>query len=823
MGWWSRRKARRAARKSTPSSSAYGSSGTSGGSTTSSNYSSVSSALSGTGGGTLTKTSSSGGSSSSSSRSSSGGGSSSSSTLGSSNLAADYPAVEQPIEQSLQSAGVTSAETGRLSPSGGTSSGRLTPVKTTSSYGAYNPSKDTSAWSRGFTALKGGNVKDAFNQFSTKKGLSGEDKVFVSSKFGDIDISGYSKLQQRAYANALGEGGVQTKTELQSGADIERRQVLTDVDVGGQNLYEETIVPQISSRITGYQAAVDEGTLDVETAQTMLDKEIVDLTKGFETSAEYIQLTDNAKDKYKSIKSYDTTSGKSSMFGDLVKTGELALSFTPPGAAIELAKASQKDTQKAQAKALAGLYGGKTDTYSGGGKLSLNTAIAAGGVALIGGGSALGSFRSIEKGLVADELSALSSSKIKFKTNINKGTGLSETFAVQEYGGLTKTTEITGLIKRTESGKFLIPEGTISSEISGDLAWNIRGGLDGSKFIGTQIGNFGSSSAGVFAGTKGEVDIFSTISKSTITPISETSAIFKIPRTLRGASKEGKLIGKQLANIKYGGETIKSFETGAFLKTKPQVGFDTAATKDSTGVIFEIEKSSEKTIGKKFTGGKRTPFADTFKVEKPDIKFETTTPKSTSSQSNVLVEGKIEPPKLGTSSPTVKGLKQYSVNEIKVGTRSRIIPKVGLGVQSLGQKINILNKQSFIPLQKLSPKIDQIQVPKLDTFQIQSPRTSLKTGVLTPTLNVSGLSTGFSPKIASLGGFGLFAGLPKPNLQFKRPGGVGKFKGGRDYGYIQSFGGWFTGKVGKTKGLMIGGREVYTGMEVRGREVKKKK
>ncbi len=596
MGWWSRRKARRAARKSTPSSSAYGSSGTSGGSTTSSNYSSVSSALSGTGGGTLTKTSSSGGSSSSSSRSSSGGGSSSSSTLGSSNLAADYPAVEQPIEQSLQSAGVTSAETGRLSPSGGTSSGRLTPVKTTSSYGAYNPSKDTSAWSRGFTALKGGNVKDAFNQFSTKKGLSGEDKVFVSSKFGDIDISGYSKLQQRAYANALGEGGVQTKTELQSGADIERRQVLTDVDVGGQNLYEETIVPQISSRITGYQAAVDEGTLDVETAQTMLDKEIVDLTKGFETSAEYIQLTDNAKDKYKSIKSYDTTSGKSSMFGDLVKTGELALSFTPPGAAIELAKASQKDTQKAQAKALAGLYGGKTDTYSGGGKLSLNTAIAAGGVALIGGGSALGSFRSIEKGLVADELSALSSSKIKFKTNINKGTGLSETFAVQEYGGLTKTTEITGLIKRTESGKFLIPEGTISSEISGDLAWNIRGGLDGSKFIGTQIGNFGSSSAGVFAGTKGEVDIFSTISKSTITPISETSAIFKIPRTLRGASKEGKLIGKQLANIKYGGETIKSFETGAFLKTKPQVGFDTAATKDSTGVIFEIEKSSEKQL-----------------------------------------------------------------------------------------------------------------------------------------------------------------------------------------------------------------------------------
>jgi len=64
---------------------------------------------------------------------------------------------------------------------------------------------------------------------------------------------------------------------------------------------------------------------------------------------------------------------------------------------------------------------------------------------------------------------------------------------------------------------------------------------------------------------------------------------------------------------------------------------------------------------------------------------------------------------------------------------------------------------------------------------------------------------------------------PNQTYNSKRPGGVGKFKGGRDYGYIQSFGGWFTGKVGKTKGLMIGGREVYTGLEIRGREVKKKK
>jgi len=111
------------------------------------------------------------------------------------------------------------------------------------------------------------------------------------------------------------------------------------------------------------------------------------------------------------------------------------------------------------------------------------------------------------------------------------------------------------------------------------------------------------------------------------------------------------------------------------------------------------------------------------------------------------------------------------------------------------------------------------------TGQVSGTKSAFDTGFVTSTFNLTTTTpqtrTPFTP--IPISEFGLIGNLPKPNLQFKRPGGVGKFKGGRDYGYIQSFGGWFTGKVGKTKGLMIGGREVYTGLEIRGREVKKKK
>ena len=485
--------------------------------------------------------------------------------------------------------------------------------------------------------------------------------------------------------------------------------------------------------------------------------------------------------------------------------GEFGLSLTPPGAAIELAKSSQKDPLVYQ-------DGSITSPLTG------RTALAGAGVALVGGGTALGSYRAIEKGLVADELFSLSKAPSQFISTVDQTTGKVSTKAFQEFGALTRETTFTGKLSKTESGKLFIPEGTGTSRISGDLPWNIRGGVKPSKYIGIQEFSFGSTGTGIKAGTRGEVDIYSTIGKSSITPIAETSAIYKIPSTSKGATREGKLIGGQLSKVSFGGDTIKSFETGALFRTK---GFDFGATERSKGIIFKVDSAPKNTFGFKTGTGKKTPFM----IEAPsqptksivDIK-----PTGKTSTGFSTPTASIKPSTTYSPISKVETLTQFKAPKIKLGGKSLRGFKAGLGVQSI-TGIDTGIKQFQPTRSTITPRLKPFEVPGLkEGFSAE-----LKTDQLTsPSFNIP--STGTS----SFGGF-TGVGLPtvpiippiKPNLFLKKEKGSRSFSAERLYKYTPSFGvavGLSEGTT--TKGISFGGRkDVFTGFEQRKYKKKSKK
>jgi len=675
-----------------------------------------------------------------------------------------------------------------------------------------------------------GGLGEGFQQLFTSRKQKGQEEVFLGGeKFGDVDVSMWTEGQKRRFSNLMGGDVIKTKFEVEEkrlGKEIGIKEEFQSTAQEKFNIFAE---PLVEARTRGFQTAVDLGQMEVGEAQKQLDIELGGISTGFMDSPEYKKLTGEAKEKIGDVGKRYSNLGefKPSGFGDVAKTGEIISTFHPVGMSVELAKSAQADTIKAQTKALGITLGGGETTYVGGGKLSLRTGLAMGGMALIGGGTALGQFRAIEKGLVSEELSMLSKSPVKFETYIDKTTGLTKTRAIQKAGKLTRETEMTGFLKKTESGKLFIPEGVGESKIYGDLAWNIRGGVKPSKYVGTQAFEFGAMSGGkpisfesltskeiiaIPEGTK----IFGTVGETTLVPQMQSSAIWQMPSTLKGAAKEGKIIGKQLGKIEYGGDVIKAFEGGTLFKTKGTLGFDIATTRSSRGKIFEIETPKQiETFG--FKGKGKTSSPEYFKelYKQPKIEVTKIAPKVEAPiRSNGLVlQPKVSPKVQPQYSPSTKILTRYKILSPSLGTKSLNYLKLGIGAKSLMDVSSKISSKMFQPTKLksfLQPRTESLLKPRTDT--ILKERTSEIFKTPTPTIS-TGLG-GFIPAIPSVP---IPPIIPfKPNLAFGKPKGVGKFKAKRDYQYIQSFGGYFTGKVGRTKGIMINGREVFTGMEVRG-------
>jgi len=333
--------------------------------------------------------------------------------------------------------------------------------------------------------------------------------------------------------------------------------------------------------------------------------------------------------------------------------------------------------------------------------------------------------------------------------------------------------------------------------------------------------------------TGGIVSGLETSRTTGISSFTTVESTFAIVKEGRGSQQ---LVNRFSENIMKGGTTTTSeFSSPGFSKRFSSGGITYSESPTSKGLQFSIDtkqfKPSETTIQSfakdevKVARG-RNKFINN--LETPKIKTNIPEFKPTG-KTNILVDKAVkqfESPKL--TQTLEKGFQgsKYKSAPFKFQT-----PKVSrnlLGVATLSTSrtvsTNLFGKTTLTS--NIQTKIQKPElIPAFMTGQVSGTKSAFDTGFVTSTFNLTTTTpqtrTPFTP--IPISEFGLIGNLPKPNLQFKRPGGVGKFKGGRDYGYIQSFGGWFTGKVGKTKGLMIGGREVYTGLEIRGREVKKKK
>ena len=669
---------------------------------------------------------------------------------------------------------------------------------------------------------------------------TGEEKVLTGTGFGAIDFGSgqYSKLQEKAFSKAYPD---QVKTKF----DIEEEQTTAigkagkEVQVSAQEDFEEYSSGIIDARVRGYQQQVDTGAINVEDAQKALDKEVSGLSSTYLESEDYKRLEGSYIEKVGEIGTPLSVGGYTrSVAGDIGEAGKVALSFTPPGAILETMQSYQKDVQKAQARALVGVGIGERESYSGGGKISVETGIAAAGAGLIGLGSGLAGFRAIERGLVADELSSLAKAPIKFKTVTDPVTGDIVTKAIQKQGRLIRETDIIGKVKK---GKISSQFGAGESRISGDLAWNIRGGLGDSKIIGIQEFKVGSISipkgtragkvsqeigelngAKVYRALEGNTGISEGISISQITPIQSTSAIFKIPKGARAATREGKRIGKQLAKVQYGGEGIISIDPIKSYSTKEALGFDLGESVGSKGAIFELNvPKPSKTIGTKYKlpPERKTPLGKTFGEPKTELKFtrdldykplKITEDKGVSSSRNVILkqEGSI----INAPKPKVE---TKLLKELKVTTPMKMKE---LNFLKAGRTSNLVKSNLVLSDQvKFAPGLKEgvIIKPALRELQLIKPSTKI-----TPRETQISFTEVYSPEI---GGIAPKIPIPKipflpklPNLQFGTAGGSGKFSAKRLYQYAPSFGviaGLTEGTT--TKGIELGGREVFTGFEQR--------
>jgi len=432
--------------------------------------------------------------------------------------------------------------------------------------------------------------------------------------------------------------------------------------------------------------------------------------------------------------------------------------------------------------------------------------------------------KTMEKSLAMETVKGLEKQPIKYGSKIIKtdNSGLVFLKGTREFHGLKQEVKMAGRLAKDERGKMFLPEGVAESHTIGKLDYNILGGKKSTQFISSTRQEFGSKSVSIPISDK--TKSFVTFSKTVTLPEVSSSTIYQYPSKINKAEKVGEDIVKQFIKNKKIGNTIRiDMDVSFGTKIDQETFFSFTPTQDGKIKSFGITKVKELPEKKILKTSKQTEpsleksFKEFSKNERFNIKESKVESKIIEKQSTpkTIQQSKIENLPLNVKE------KVESVYTPKTFMKPKIKPSIvsatKLGIRSATKtKSYAIQKPSLSSMNLIQSKqiSGQIQSPLAVTTSksIATQKLATKT---TPSFHTPTTPTSIgAPSIRSSGFLG--AMLPKPNLN------LGISKGGRNLGvsrvfqYTPSYKAWVFGIKGKkTKGIIMNGREVFTGFETR--------
>ncbi len=347
--------------------------------------------------------------------------------------------------------------------------------------------------------------------------------------------------------------------------------------------------------------------------------------------------------------------------------------------------------------------------------------------------------KNIEKSIVSDELKQLSEQPVKYGSVILKGTEKEGDIVfmkgTQNLGKLKTELDVVGKVVKEGEKVSVMPLGFAETRTTGELSYNLLGGVKPTKVIGVSSAQIGSKS--YLVGQQGKLSAF--ISKEVTEPVGSmgafTKGISKPKRDIKDISKQfTRTFRESQINPQ---PKIINIQPSIQAQVKEDLFFGVSSKGDKgfTKIIRASDDDSVKVI----KGGtqRKTSFSSSFPEKKPLNSFEIQEkalqkqiPKevNTPSVSRNTISKFVEKGTQKAFAPLVKQESQISARLIspvisRVGVRvveqTKQIPSVNISqkpAQLLNQrKENVLDSrvESFI---KTSPA--QVQQP----LQIQSPR-----------------------------------------------------------------------------------------------------
>lgn len=404
----------------------------------------------------------------------------------------------------------------------------------------------------------------------------------------------------------------------------------------------------------------------------------------------------------------------------------------------------------------------------------------------------------------------------------------------QKAGAFQRKGLLFGQTKETSSGMLFIPSGKGlaltggKAELKGSrrLASKIFGG-DKEKFL-LQAQKFDVSNIQISAkgGKAFGFDTSRSLGAGVFTPTKTVTGI---------GGRSGVLIETRLGDTAVSSGIkepafIKQFQKGSIGYSETRAGkglqISTRFEKPSSNIVsLAKDKLSPVTRDKKFIEGfmkseiKTTSMAPKVKpaVSKNglvyDVKVKTTTGEIRTPQISKTLQAGFE--------KTQYKPRPFQFKAPKIGLGVKGATALSLGVRSLSLGVKGISglSSNVSPASRLSPAVGSLQSQAqrniLKDQEIFKPESPPNVNLQTP-ISPNFVTPSFIPKVG-------MPIIPLPSLRVSKGLGVGKLRGGIfTPGYTQSFAGYSLGVVGKTKGIQIGRREIYTGLEIRGKKKKKK-
>jgi len=218
-------------------------------------------------------------------------------------------------------------------------------------------------------------------------------------------------------------------------------------------------------------------------------------------------------------------------------------------------------------------------------------------------------YRQLEKAIVRGELESLGRQPLKYgQLFFDRGkVGMAYLKGTREVGKLKQQVLVSGKVVKVGKRTVFMPLGEAEAVTTGELGWNILGGLKPTKMLASQR-FFVTAQAKEIPIAKG---VSIGISRGVTTPIAETSIFFKLPKmvkpkptyydifgkevgkkvALEEAEKVGKVIGKEWYKGKViGGEKILSYDVFGSVKVGKDLYFGAVPKYDKGYLSYGLTK-----------------------------------------------------------------------------------------------------------------------------------------------------------------------------------------------------------------------------------------